>query len=120
MLATMVYISMGGPNIGQIIILIFIVMLCSLGIAGVGGGATAAGLMVFGTLGWPQYIPIVGILFSVEALIDMGRTTLNVSGGFVAGVVAGRFSGALNLKGGDHHLHGGEKEEAPAEAGATA
>lgn len=98
MLATMYYAALHGQwwllaNPGQLILLIIIVTLCSLGIAGVGGGATMAGLMVFGVLGFP--VELIGMLFSVEALIDMGRTFLNVSDGIVAGCVAARFSGNM-------------------------
>ena len=99
MLATMVYASQNvnlllAPD--KLIMLIIIVTLCSAGIAGVGGGATMAGLMVFGVLGFD--VSLIGMLFSVEALIDMGRTFVNVSDGMVAGVVAARFSGNLGAE----------------------
>jgi len=99
MLATMVYAAQGtnlllAPD--KLIMLIIIVTLCSAGIAGVGGGATMAGLMVFGVLGFD--VGLIGMLFSVEALIDMGRTFVNVSDGMVAGIVAARFSGNLGAE----------------------
>lgn len=99
MLATMVYTAMGTNlllSIDKLIMLILIVTLCSAGIAGVGGGATMAGLMVFGVLGFP--VDLIGMLFSVEALIDMGRTFVNVSDGMVAGIVAARFTGNLGAE----------------------
>ena len=43
-------------------------------------------------------VALIGMLFSVEALIDMGRTFVNVSDGMVAGVVAARFSGNLGAE----------------------
>lgn len=64
--------------------LIAIIVISSFGVAGVGGGATFASLIVLGTLGLP--IEIVGLMASVEPLIDMGRTALNVSDAMVAGV----------------------------------
>ena len=64
------------------------------GVAGVGGGATFASLIVLGTMGLP--IEIVGLLASVEPLIDMGRTALNVSDSMVAGVTASNAVGALD------------------------
>lgn len=64
--------------------LIAIITISSFGVAGVGGGATFASLIVLGTLGLP--IDIVGLMASVEPLIDMGRTALNVSDAMVAGV----------------------------------
>lgn len=97
MLATMVYNTMGKMYLlthpTELIMLLLIVTLCSLGIAGVGGGATMAGLMVFGVLGFD--VSLIAVLFSVEALIDMGRTFLNVSDGMVSGIVAARFSGNM-------------------------
>lgn len=74
--------------------LIAIVAISSFGVAGVGGGATFASLIVLGTMGLP--IEIVGILASVEPLIDMGRTALNVSDSMVAGVTASNAVGGLN------------------------
>lgn len=60
----------------------------SVGIAGVGGGATIAALVVLSTLHLP--VALAGLLVSVEPLIDMGRTAVNVSGTMVAGTVVHR------------------------------
>lgn len=76
-----------------IIGLIAVVVISSFGVAGVGGGATFASLIVLGTMGLP--IEIVGLLASVEPLIDMGRTALNVSDSMVAGVTASNAVGKL-------------------------
>jgi len=54
----------------------------------VGGGATNVTLMVLGLMGLP--VELVAILISVDFIIDMGRTLVNVSDGIVAGFVAGR------------------------------
>ncbi|WP_168195844.1 L-cystine transporter [Nissabacter sp. SGAir0207] len=62
-----------------------IVTLSSAGVAGVGGGATFAALIVLPALGLP--VTLVALLISVEPLIDMGRTALNVSGSMTAGTV---------------------------------
>lgn len=67
---------------------IVIVTISSLGVVGVGGGATFAAIIVLSTLGFP--IEIVGLLITVEPLIDMGRTALNVNGSIVAGLVTGK------------------------------
>ena len=74
--------------------LVAVVVISSLGVAGVGGGATFASLIVLGTMGLP--IEIVGLLASVEPLIDMGRTALNVSDAMVAGVTASNAVGGLD------------------------
>jgi len=77
-----------------IITLIVIVAISSFGVAGVGGGATFAALLVLSALNLP--IAIVGLLISVEPLIDMGRTALNVSGSMTAGVLTGKITGELD------------------------
>ncbi|KEA52818.1 L-cystine transporter tcyP [Mangrovibacter sp. MFB070] len=62
-----------------------IVTLSSAGVAGVGGGATFAALIVLPAMGLP--VTLVALLISVEPLIDMGRTALNVNGAMTAGTV---------------------------------
>ena len=118
MLATMVYNTFAPRYLlthpTELIMLIIIVTICSLGIAGVGGGATMAGLMVFGVLG-PQFnVALIAVLFSVEALIDMGRTALNVSDGIVSGIVAARFSGNMGPERHGAHIEGEGGESAAA------
>jgi L-cystine uptake protein TcyP (sodium:dicarboxylate symporter family) len=66
----------------------------SVGIAGVGGGATFAALVVLSSLNLP--VALAGLLISVEPLIDMGRTAINVSGSMTAGTVTGRMLGQLD------------------------
>lgn len=93
MLAIMVAPSAGinpaSPSF--IIALILVVAISSLGVAGVGGGATFAALIVLSVLNLP--IAIVGLLISVEPLIDMGRTALNVSDAMIAGVLTSKATG---------------------------
>jgi L-cystine uptake protein TcyP (sodium:dicarboxylate symporter family) len=67
----------------------------SFGIAGVGGGATFAALVVLSTLNLP--VALAGLLISVEPLIDMGRTAVNVSGSVTAGTVTSRLLGQTDL-----------------------
>ncbi len=67
---------------------IIIVTISSLGVVGVGGGATFAAIIVLSTLGFP--LEIVGLLITVEPLIDMGRTALNVNGSIVAGLLTSK------------------------------
>lgn len=61
----------------------------SFGIAGVGGGATFAAIVVLSTLNLP--LALVGLLISIEPLIDMGRTALNVNGAMVAGTISNQW-----------------------------
>ncbi|KEF39167.1 putative Na+/dicarboxylate symporter [Schinkia azotoformans MEV2011] len=93
MLAVMVAPTVGiDPlNPSFILSLILVVMISSFGVAGVGGGATFASLIVLSVMGLP--IEIVGLLISVEPLIDMGRTALNVSGGMTTGILTSRITG---------------------------
>ena len=96
MLAVMI-----APSVGQnpleptfLITLIVIVAISSFGVAGVGGGATFAAILVLSALNLP--IALAGLLISVEPLIDMGRTAVNVSGSMTAGVATARMSGELD------------------------
>ncbi|MEI7065530.1 L-cystine transporter [Dickeya chrysanthemi] len=66
-----------------------IVTLSSAGVAGVGGGATFAALIVLPAMGLP--ITLVALLISIEPLIDMGRTALNVSGSMTAGTLTSQW-----------------------------
>jgi L-cystine uptake protein TcyP (sodium:dicarboxylate symporter family) len=93
MLAIMVAPSAGiNPASPSFIIsLILVVTISSFGVAGVGGGATFAALIVLSILNLP--IAIVGLLISVEPLIDMGRTALNVSGSMTAGILTSKITG---------------------------
>lgn len=87
MLAVMVAPTVGINPLDPIWIatLVAIITISSAGVAGVGGGATFAALMVLPALGLP--VTLVALLISVEPLIDMGRTALNVSGSMTAGTV---------------------------------
>jgi L-cystine uptake protein TcyP (sodium:dicarboxylate symporter family) len=76
--------------------LLAIVALGSVGVAGVGGGATFAALIVLSSLNLP--VALAGLLISIEPLIDMGRTALNVSGAITAGTLTSRAMGETNLE----------------------
>ncbi|WP_033827445.1 L-cystine transporter [Bacillus andreraoultii] len=77
-----------------ILTVIAVVVISSFGVAGVGGGATFASLIVLSVLNLP--VAIVGLLISVEPLIDMGRTALNVSGSMTSGILTSKITGDLN------------------------
>ena len=77
-----------------IVPVVLIVGISSFGIAGVGGGATFAALIVLSSMNLP--VALVGILISIEPLIDMGRTALNVNGSMVAGSITSRVLGIFN------------------------
>ena len=73
MLAVMIAPSMGiDPlSFSFIVPLVAIVAISSFGIAGVGGGATFAALVVLPAMGFP--VTVAAVLISVEPLIDMAR-----------------------------------------------
>ena len=95
MLAVMIAPSMGVDPLALdfIVGLVLIVAVSSFGIAGVGGGATFAALVVLPALGFP--VTVAAVLISIEPLIDMARTALNVNGAMTAGVITGRWLGGV-------------------------
>ncbi|AOM40349.1 L-cystine transporter [Xenorhabdus hominickii] len=96
MLAVMVAPSVGIDPFDPLWIatLIGIVTISSAGVAGVGGGATFAALIVLPAMGLP--VTLVALLISVEPLIDMGRTALNVNGAMAAGTITSQLMGETN------------------------
>jgi uncharacterized protein len=96
MLAVMVAPTVGIDPMSPsfILTLILVVVISSFGVAGVGGGATFAALIVLSVMNLP--IEIAALVISVEPLIDMGRTALNVSGSMLSGVLTGKATGELD------------------------
>jgi uncharacterized protein len=96
MLAVMIAPTVGiNPlNPGFLATLIVIVAISSFGVAGVGGGATFAAILVLSAMDLP--VALAGLLISVEPLIDMGRTAVNVSGSMTAGVLTSRATNELD------------------------
>ena len=97
MLAVMIAPTVGINPLSPsfIITVIAIVAISSFGVAGVGGGATFAALLVLSALNLP--VALAGLLISVEPLIDMGRTALNVSGSMTSGVLTSRITGEVDV-----------------------
>lgn len=73
-----------------VVTLITVVIISSFGVAGVGGGATFASILVLSTLNLP--VALAGVLISIEPLIDMGRTALNVNDSMLAGTGTARLT----------------------------
>ena len=98
MLAVMIAPTVGiDPfTAGFLLPLLAIVAFGSIGVAGVGGGATFAALIVLSAMDLP--VALAGLLISVEPLIDMGRTALNVSGSIAAGSVTSRVLGQTDMR----------------------
>lgn len=98
MLAVMIAPTVGvdATSASFITSLVIVATIGSFGIAGVGGGATFAALVVLSTLNLP--VALAGLLISVEPLIDMGRTAVNVSGSMTAGAVTSRLLRETNTE----------------------
>ncbi|WP_079710544.1 L-cystine transporter [Paraliobacillus ryukyuensis] len=98
MLAVMIAPSQGIDPLtpGFIIQLVLIIGISSFGVAGVGGGATFAALIVLSSMNLP--VALAGLLISVEPLIDMGRTALNVNDAMVTGTLTSKVMKKLNIK----------------------
>ncbi|HEY4601775.1 MAG TPA: L-cystine transporter [Cerasibacillus sp.] len=98
MLAVMIAPTVGiDPLAPEFIVkLVLIIGISSFGVAGVGGGATFAALIVLSSMGLP--VALAGILISIEALIDMGRTAVNVNDSILAGTLTARILKKLNIK----------------------
>lgn len=95
MLAVMIAPTVGQPiDLSFVLMLVVVIAISSFGIAGVGGGATFAAIIVLSILNFP--IALAGILISVEPLIDMGRTAVNVSGSMVAGLTTAKRTNQLD------------------------
>lgn len=93
MLATMIAPTVGIDPMAPsfFFALIGVVAVSSFGIAGVGGGATFAAIVVLSTMNLP--LALAGVLIAIEPLIDMGRTAVNVNGAMTAGAVSSRWLG---------------------------
>lgn len=98
MLAVMIAPSMGLDPLAWDFMagLIGVIAISSFGVAGVGGGATFAALIVLPAMGFP--VTVAAVLISIEPLIDMARTALNVNGAMTAGVVTQRWLGQTIAK----------------------
>lgn len=96
MLAVMIAPSVGvdPSSLGFLLQLAAIIAITSFGVAGVGGGATFAAIMVLSAMGLP--IELAAVLIAVEPLIDMGRTMVNVNGSMAAGTITAKSNSLIN------------------------
>lgn len=97
MVAVMAMQATGGDiTIPWIIMLMIVIVISSFGIAGVGGGASFAAIAVLSILGLP--VTMAAILISVEPLLDMARTALNISDGMLVGTLVSKIDGELDVE----------------------
>lgn len=77
-------------------IALIVVVVASLGIAGVPGTASVVTAGVLGGLGLETlYVPVYAIIGALDGLFDMGRTAVNVAGGLQATTIAARLTNCL-------------------------
>jgi uncharacterized protein len=98
MLAVMIAPSQGIDPLSPsfLLSLVLIIGVSSFGVAGVGGGATFAALIVLSSMNLP--VALAGLLITVEPLIDMGRTALNVNDSILSGTLTSKIMKKLNIK----------------------
>ena len=72
----------------QHITLVVLVMVTSIGVAGVPGGSLPVLIMAMSTLGIP--VEGIGLILGVDRLLDMCRTVINVTGDSVAALFLAR------------------------------
>ena len=75
-------------TLAQQIMVVFICMLGGIGTAGVPAGSMPVVAMILGMVGVPP--EGIGMILGVDRLLDMCRTTLNVTGDLAAAVVVAR------------------------------
>jgi len=80
-------------SLAQQIMVVFICILGGIGTAGVPSGSLPVIVMILGLIGIPP--DAIGIVFGVNAFLDMCRTTVNVTGDLAAAVVVARGEPAL-------------------------
>lgn len=76
--------------------LILVVVIGSIGIAGVPGTATVAATVTLNGMGMGSYFNEIGAIFGIDPIVDMGRTMLNVTGGMLSSVVVDKWEGNFN------------------------
>ncbi|WP_085247073.1 cation:dicarboxylate symporter family transporter [Gilliamella mensalis] len=98
LLAVMVAHMVGiETNIQFYIMLIIVVVIGSIGIAGIPGTATVAATVVLSGMGMAEYFPLIGMVLAVDPIIDMARTLANVSGAMTAAVATDREIGLMDM-----------------------
>ena len=70
--------------------LLVIIVISSLGIAGLPGTATVSVSVVISGMGMGAYFPLVGGILAIDPILDMGRTMLNVNGTMVSAVAVAK------------------------------
>ena len=75
-------------DLGQKLLVVFVCILGGIGTAGVPAGSIPVVILILGMVGVPA--EAIGVVLGVDRLLDMCRTTLNVTGDLAAAVVVAR------------------------------
>lgn len=78
------------------LLIILTTTIASIGIAGVPGIASIAATVVLASVGLP--IEGIALVIGVDALIDMGRTAINVTGAMVSATLTAKSEGELDME----------------------
>lgn len=84
-------------NIQFYLMLLVVVVLGSIGIAGIPGTATIAATIVLSGMGMGEYFPMIAVILAIDPIIDMARTLANVSGTMTAAVATDREMGTMDM-----------------------
>jgi len=80
-------------TLGTQLIVVIMAVLTAIGTAGIPGGSIPLLMMVLGMVGVPM--EGIAIILGVDRILDMCRTTLNVTGDLVTATVVSRFEGVV-------------------------
>ncbi|WP_025640909.1 dicarboxylate/amino acid:cation symporter [Schnuerera ultunensis] len=81
-------------SIGAILTVVLTATLASIGTAGVPGAGTIMLSMVLQSIGLP--LEGIGLIMGIDRLVDMGRTTVNITGDAVCTVIIAKKEGELD------------------------
>lgn len=76
--------------------LLLIIVIGSIGIAGLPGSATMAVSVVISGMGMGAFFPLAGGIIAIDPILDMGRTMLNVNGTMVTAIAVGKDLGKVD------------------------
>ncbi|WP_128330932.1 cation:dicarboxylate symporter family transporter [Apibacter sp. HY039] len=98
LIAIMVAHMIGIPMDAQFyIMLVIVVVIGSIGVAGIPGTATIAATIVLSGMGLGEYFPLIGMVLAIDPIIDMPRTMANVSGSLTSAVIVDKETGNMNM-----------------------
>jgi Na+/H+-dicarboxylate symporter len=81
-------------TLGSILTVVLTATLASIGTAGVPGAGTIMLSMVLQSIGLP--IEGIGLIMGIDRLVDMGRTTINITGDSICTIIIAKKEGELN------------------------